>query len=61
MRERQPAALVLLTPDEVLVISAYRACTIENRDHIRYFVNAAASQHDAETAQVIPFVARRKT
>lgn len=56
----QPVLLVLLTPDEVLVIRAYRTCDIENRAHIRYFAYAAAAQHAEHTAELIPFLGRKR-
>ena len=56
----QAGMLVLLTPDEVVVIRAYRTCGIENRDHIRYFAYAAAAQHVGHSAELIPFLGRKR-
>lgn len=54
-----PGALVLLTPDEVAVVRSYRACGIANRELIRFFVYAAASDRGEHTAELIPFLVRK--
>lgn len=59
MQEKeQHLALVFLAPDEVLVIRAYRASAIENRELIRCFAYAAASQHAEHSAEIIPLLGK---
>ena len=60
-RKTPNMAQVLLTADEVLLIRAYRSCTLENRAHVRYFAAAAASERDECTATVLPLVAKSLT
>lgn len=55
-----PGILVLLTPDEVTVVGNYRACDIKNRELIRCFSHAAASDHAEHTAIVIPLLVRKR-
>jgi hypothetical protein len=61
MSIQAPVALVLLTAEEVLVVRAYRSCSLDNREHVRHFIHAAAADYEGGSAELIPFVARKKT
>jgi hypothetical protein len=45
--EQPTALLVLLSPDEIALVSTYRVCTPANRQNIRCIAYAAAA-HQAE-------------